>query len=249
MQWSVGSWSLSWPPVIRNTAAFKGPMNSHSLTVWLCTVSLYICHLAWPQHKAGYWLNKVKYSACRNLVYLLLGASKKNWISFKDLKLDKCQFEWNWWILLVFECNMHQMSVKVGHETIRFAIRTLEAWQTDRPERPRCFFQSAIYQHQKWLTWSLRGISVCLAKQSVAKWSPLWDGPLAFSTWRVLSVWVCLRVCWNLHLTQLCIHMWSVFLSQAPDALFPCLTHCANKTAILQQRQCLSLLFIQVHRL
>ncbi len=53
----------------------------------------------------------------------------------------------------------------------------------------------------------------------------------------VSSVWVCLRVWWNLPLTQLCIHMWSVFLSRAPDTLFLYLNQRVNNL-IMQQRQC-----------
>lgn len=113
----------------------------------------------------------------------------------------------------------------------------LDACQTVRPERPRCFFGSAIYQLQRWLTCSLRGISVCLAKQSVAKWSPLWDGPPAFRTW---------------HLCVACVSVFESLLKPAFDTivhpyvkcipLFPCSTCCANNSAS-RDNACLSHLF------
>lgn len=128
-----------------------------------------------------------------------------------------------------------------------FAISTLEACQTDRLES-KMLLSVCIYQHQNWLTCSLRGIQSAWLNRVLQNEAP--SGTVLLHLVHgicVLSVWVCLRVCWNLHLTQLCIHMWSVFLSQVPDTLFPCTT--VRTRLLMQQRQCLSLLFILVQRL
>lgn len=112
-----------------------------------------------------------------------------------------------------------------------FAISTLEACQTDRLES-KMLLSVCIYQHQNWLTCSLRGIQSAWLNRVLQNEAP--SGTVLLHLVHgicVLSVWVCLRVCWNQHLTQLCIHMWSVFLSQVPDTLFLCTTYCANKTA------------------
>lgn len=154
---------------------------------------------------------------------------QQNWISFKDLKLNKHvslngTVELYWFLeAICIRCQcMYGMRLVCNQHT----------WSvSDRQARKQDASFSLHLSTSELTDLLFEGHSVCLAKQSVAKWSPLWDGPLAFSTW---------------HLCVVCVSVFESLLKPAfdtivhpyvkcfplPSAGHPLPVHdCANKTA------------------